>query len=115
MLTITFRTQYKSAIVDLDGKLTSLAVKQLKRTLNAFFLQNTSHTVSQLIINLAEVPLITSKGLSLFITTLQYLRTEKGITVTFINPQPAVLELFEITRLCNIFDIFDNETDALQL
>ena len=63
--------------------------------------------------NLADVPYMDSTGLgelvSVFITVRNHERTLKLVTLT-----DRMRELFEVAKLVQVFDVFDDEVDALQ-
>ena len=68
---------------------------------------------TQLLLNLADVPYMDSTGLgelvSVFVTVRNYKGTLKLVTLT-----DRMRELFEVAKLVQVFDVFDDAADALQ-
>lgn len=64
------------------------------------------------VVNLAEVPLVDSSGLTTFITSLREIN-DIGGTLRISNIKPTVKFVFEITTLDTILDIYETEEQAL--
>lgn len=62
--------------------------------------------------NLGEVEFINSSGLGALVSILKETRLCKG-RLTLSNMASYVKEIFEITQLAHIFEIFDSESEAL--
>ncbi|MFQ3213523.1 MAG: anti-sigma B factor antagonist [Marivirga sp.] len=63
------------------------------------------------IIDISEVRYMNSSGLGVLITVLTKLRN-KGGEVVLLNPSEQVKKLLLITKLNNIFNIFDSKEEA---
>lgn len=63
-------------------------------------------------LNLAEVDFINSSGLGVLVSLMKEIRLHKG-RLTLSNLASYVQEIFEITQLSHIFDIFITEDEAL--
>lgn len=68
----------------------------------------------QLILNLGQVDFINSSGLGTLVSILKEVRLAKGRLVLS-NLASYVKEIFEITQLSNIFEIFDSESEAQEV
>ncbi len=66
----------------------------------------------KIILELARVDFINSSGLGVLVSALKDIRlTNSRLALT--NLSPYVHEIFEITQLVNIFDIYETEEAAL--
>ena len=65
------------------------------------------------VINLAQVSYIDSSGLGELITSHNSLRNRGG-AVKLLNPTRRIRDLLQMTRLLGVFEIFEDETAALQ-
>lgn len=63
-------------------------------------------------LNLAEVDFINSSGLGVLVSIMKEARLNKG-RLTLSNLAAYVQEIFEITQLSHIFEIFATEQEAL--
>jgi len=63
-------------------------------------------------LNLANVEFINSSGLGSLVSIMKEARLNKG-RLTFSNLANYVQEIFEITQLSHIFEIFATEEEAL--
>jgi anti-sigma B factor antagonist len=64
-----------------------------------------------ILLNLTQVDFINSSGLGTLVSTLKEVRTAQG-RIALCCLAPYVQEIFEITQLSHIFDIFTGESDA---
>jgi anti-sigma B factor antagonist len=106
---LTHRTQDKIDIVDLSGKLVmGDAVTEARKKL----LDVIKVGQGNLILNLSKVSFMDSSGLSVLISALKAARGKKG-DVVLLGLTPAVRTLIELTRLQQIFNIFQEEAAAV--
>ncbi len=75
--------------------------------------QYISKGVNKCIIDVSDVRYMNSSGIGLLITILTKLRNKEG-EVVLLNPSEQVKKLLVITKLNNIFSIFDTKEEALQ-
>lgn len=71
---------------------------------------NKGHTKA--VIDISEVRYMNSSGIGVLITVLTKLRN-KGGEVVLQNPSEQVKKLLVITKLNNIFNVFDSEGEAV--
>lgn len=64
-------------------------------------------------LNLSEVDFINSSGLGVLVSIMKEARLRKG-RLTLSNLAAYVQEIFEITQLSHIFEIFNTEIEALE-
>lgn len=65
-----------------------------------------------LILDLSNLNFVDSSGLSVLVSALKATRTKQG-QIALLKPMPEVRSLIELTRLHQIFDIFEDEATAL--
>ena len=96
------------AVLRLDGRLDLASGADLKQRAKDLFAQD--RTVLHL--NMAGVEFINSSGLGALVSTMKETRLRKG-RLTLSNLASYVQEIFEITQLSHIFEIFPTEEEAL--
>jgi len=107
-LSIRQRNVSEVVVLDLNGRLWILDLP-LRELMNGLLAQGKRHFV----LNLGGVEYIDSSGLGQLISIWTSIRNKTG-HMTILNPTQRVQRLFEITRLTTIFEILDNEADAVQ-
>ena len=103
------RENGKIRILDLDGNLTIGREDLVLREKFRSFLHD-GHTL--FLLNLEKVSYIDSSGLG-EIVACKKRAVEKGGDVKLLNPNPRVHELFHLSKLTEIFQIFQDETEAI--
>ena len=107
-LTINQRSDSEVIILDLTGRLWILDLP-LRDLINGLLTQGQQHFV----LNLEGVSYIDSSGLGQLIAIWTSIRNRKG-HMTVLNPTKRVQRLFKITRLTTVFEILQNEADAVK-
>jgi anti-sigma B factor antagonist len=95
-------------ILSLDGRLDLTSASTLKEASKDVLSKNTK----KMVLNLDRVDFINSSGLGALVSILKEVRNSQG-TMKLTNLAPYVKEIFDITQLSNIFDIFPDENQAL--
>lgn len=95
-------------IVALSGRLVIAGVPQIRQKLLAIIEQGNG----KLILHLAEVGFMDSSGLSVLVSVFKAARIRGG-EIVLLGLSPTVRSLIELTRLQQIFSIFDDEAAAL--
>jgi anti-sigma B factor antagonist len=85
------------------NKINALIADEIREGINKVF----DNSNSKVIINLKGVEYIDSSGFGCFLSALKAARSNYGI-VKFANPEPRVMELFQILHLHTVFQIFDD-------
>ncbi len=67
---------------------------------------------TQILLNLKGVPWMDSTGLGELIACLKRVR-ERGGVIKLLKPTRRVYDVLQLTRLNEVFDIFDDEQNAL--
>jgi len=96
------------AVLNLSGRLDLANGSTLKDQLKQLF----ADSKNQIHLNLAEVEFINSSGLGALVSIMKEVRLIKG-RLTLSNPASYVQEIFEITQLSHIFEIYSTEEEAL--
>jgi anti-sigma B factor antagonist len=96
-------------IVNLKGRLDYASSTTLKERI----LELVQCGDRQMIVNMAQVDFINSSGLGTLVSILKEVRLAKGRLV-LADLATYVQEIFEITQLSHIFEIFAGEKEALE-
>src|SRR5215467_12480856 len=107
-LQIVQRGAEEVVILDLTGRLWILDLP-LRDLVNGLLASGKQYFV----LNIAGVDYIDSSGLGQLVSIWTSIRGRSG-HMTILNPTKRVQRLFEITRLNTIFEILENEDDAVQ-
>jgi len=95
-------------IVDVAGDLDARSAGDLKLTLN----EKIEGGKVWILLNLSEVPYMDSAGLGVLVSGLKNTNRQNG-DLRLWGLQPDVRNIFELTRLNKVFQIFDDEASAL--
>jgi anti-anti-sigma factor len=66
-----------------------------------------------LVINLAEVPMIDSSGIGLLVRFLASTKARGG-NIKLLNPSKFAIQTLKLVGVLNLFEIFDNEEKAVE-
>ena len=89
---------------DLDASTTAEVRAELRRRLRG--------GKTRFILDISKVDFIDSSGLSVLVTALKSAR-EMGGDIALLNPTAQAKALIELTRLHRIFEIYEDEDDAV--
>ena len=108
-LTIGQRKVDDITIIDLDGKVAlGETNRQLHEALRALVMAGTN----RIVLNLKNVTTIDSSGLGEIVAGYSTLKSNGG-SLVIANMPERVTDLMTITKLYTVFDIFDNENEAV--
>lgn len=105
---LTHRNVEGIDIVALSGRLVIADVPQIRQKLLAIIEQGNG----KLILHLAEVGFMDSSGLSVLVSVFKAARVRGG-DIVLLGLSPTVRSLIELTRLQQVFSIFDDEAAAV--
>ena len=105
---ITMREEGKMAVLSLSGRLDLASGSTLKEEIK----QLSDKGTSSIHLNLSQVEFINSSGLGSLVSIMKEIRLLKG-RLTLSNLAGYVQEIFDITQLSHIFEIFETEEEAL--
>ena len=106
---ITHRTVGSVTVLDLNGRLTrNDGSGEVRAAVSALLKQG--HT--RFLLNLAELPYMDSTGVGELVSVFITVRNHKG-TLKLAALSSRIRELFEVAQLVKVFELFDDEADAL--
>jgi len=107
MFSMSIEIKNGISIVRFHGDLTSDNIKLLKEDL-----LSTDKGLNHFLFDLEKLELLDSTGLSYLINCLKYsMKNNTEIKILHLDNQPKVV--FEITRVNTLFELYDNEKEAL--
>jgi anti-sigma B factor antagonist len=96
-------------IISVSGKIDTITSKDLDAKLN----ERIEEKTKKIILNLAKVDYISSVGLRVLLAALKRQKQNQG-SMLLVSLQPFVQNVFKITGLDKIFQIFSSEDAALE-
>jgi anti-sigma B factor antagonist len=102
------RFEGEIAILNLEGRLDLSSASSLKEASK----EALTGDARKMILNMDKVDFINSSGLGALVSILKEVRNSQG-SMRLTNLAPYVREIFDITQLTNIFEIFPDEKQAL--
>lgn len=96
-------------ILDLSGHFDTTTSPEVEVEINKLLADN----ANKIIVNLSAVDYISSAGLRVLLATLKQLNKSGGVLRIF-GLNETVQEIFDISGFSVIFDLFKDETEALQ-
>lgn len=105
---IKYREEGNTLVIDVTGDLDARSAGDLKLALN----EKIEGGKVWVLINLSEVPYMDSAGLGVLVSGLKNTNRQNG-DLRLWGLQPDVRNIFELTRLNKVFQIFEDESTAL--
>ena len=105
---ISMRQEGSVAVLALKGRLDLASGSLLKEEVKKLF----EKQINQVHLNLAQVEFINSSGLGSLVSIMKEVRLLKG-RFTLSDLASCVQEIFEITQLSHIFEVYPTEDEAL--
>ena len=96
-------------VLRLSGELDLRNVPEVRKVIREYIDQGNVH----IIINLSSLEFIDSSGLGVLVGGLARVREKDGVIKLSCN-NPRILRVFEMTRLTQLFDIYETEEEALE-
>ena len=107
---INVRKQSQAQVIRLRGDLKiGEAVDGFRQTLEELF----GAGDSRFVLNIAEVPMIDSSGIGVLVRSLTTAK-RRGGNLKLVNPSKLALQTLKIVGLVNLFEIFNDEGEAVQ-
>ena len=104
------KTDRNVTVMDVVGR---LSAGQAGLAFRGVFQRCVNEGTERFLVNLEKVSYIDSSGLGELITAHSSLRNRGG-AVKLLNPTKRIRDLLQMTKLLNVFEIFDDETTAIQ-
>jgi len=108
-ITIAERIVRGVTVIDITGK---IAIGESNRQLHDSIKRLVSEGKNQIVVNLAKVSHIDSSGLGELVSGYTTLKAANG-ALKLCGVNDRVTSLMTITKLYTVFEIFDNESDAI--
>lgn len=97
-------------VIDVDGKIVlGDGDVEIKEAVDSLLKKGNIN----IILNLAKVPYLDSAGLGEIMRCFTALRKDGG-DFKLLSPNQRIIDLLGITKLFNVFDIYDNEPSAIK-
>jgi anti-sigma B factor antagonist len=96
------------AVLSLEGRLDLTSASSLKEASKEVL----TGSSKKVVLNMDKVDFINSSGLGALVSILKEVRNSQG-SMRLTNLAPYVKEIFDITQLTNIFEIFPDEKQAI--
>lgn len=106
---ISQRSQGEITILDIVGEIDLYNAPELEVTVRKLITEKKI----KILINMSQVPFIDSNGLAKLIFTQRELKKVSG-SLKLAALSPAILKIFEATKLDKVLSVFASEEDALQ-
>ena len=106
---ITKREKNGVTILEVEGKVT---IGKGDVVLREAVLQAIGEGPAKLLINLGEVTTIDSSGVGELVSAYTTV-TNRGGKLKLVNLPPKVNDILQITQLITVFEVYDNEAEAL--
>jgi anti-anti-sigma factor len=97
-------------VIYLEGRLDVHLSADVEKEINKIITDDPS---SHLLLNLQDVEYMSSSGLRIFVSTMRILK-ESRRKLALCNMNTAVKKIFEVVELMDMFDIHENEEEALK-
>jgi anti-sigma B factor antagonist len=108
-LDIAQREREGVILLDLKGRIT---IGEEATMFRAAFEQVASRSGSRLLLNMLEVDYVDSTGLGALVMCSTHLKKSSGVA-KLVNVNRRNIELIVMTKIDSIFEVFDDETDAI--
>ncbi|MBS3764427.1 MAG: STAS domain-containing protein [Planctomycetes bacterium] len=106
---IYIEKQGETLVFELSGHVNELVADALSSKIDEIFENNQN----KVIFDLSNVSFMGSSGLGQIMRVYRTVKDTDGY-VKVVNPQPLIADLFELTKLDKLIDIFPTVDDALQ-
>ena len=107
-MTIEVERRGDAAIVTAHGAIAEVEAHRLEREL----LSQIDQGAVKIVVDLSDVPFITSAGLAAFMLAHKRVRGQGG-GVRLVGTQPLVRHIIEVTKLTKLFTLHDSVGEAL--
>lgn len=97
-------------VIYLAGKLDVHVSAEIEKEINRII---DNDPAAHLLLNLSKVEYMSSSGLRIFVSTMRILKESKR-KLKLCNMNSAVMKIFEVVELMDMFDIYSTEEAALK-
>jgi anti-sigma B factor antagonist len=107
---ITTRANGIATVVDVSGEITLFNAPELRKALMDLLKASKARRI---IVNLTDAAYIDSAGVACLVEALKVARESK-IGFALFGLQCVAKEVFDLTRLINVFEVYDTEEEAVR-
>lgn len=107
MLDIKTKSADSITIIEIDGEVDLYSSPDLRKTL----LEMTKAKTKAILVDLKNVKYMDSSGVATLVEALQQVGKYNG-KLKLVNPRDAVKDVFELSRLDKVFDVYESINDA---
>ena len=107
--TVNESSEGELTILTIAGHISELDTEKMAKALDDVFKKEQY----KIVFNMADVSYMTSSALGQIMRAFRTTRDNGGF-IRIVNPQPLVADIFRVTKLSRIFDIFDDLESALK-
>ena len=107
-MNITVKDEGGAKVLRLDGRLDLATGGKLKEEIKNLC----ESGVKRIHLNLQKIEFINSSGLGALVSVMKQVRIKNG-RLTLSNLASYVREIFDITQLSHVFEIYEDQTEAL--
>ncbi|MBP7461171.1 MAG: STAS domain-containing protein [Candidatus Delongbacteria bacterium] len=105
---VKLRKKSGIAILDLAGRMDINASDSINRNIDEILEEGGR----KILLNFNQIDFVSSPGLVILVSILKKIRKMQG-RIVLCNLQSYVKEVFEVTQLTKVFDVFDDEPTAI--
>lgn len=109
-LSIATRLEGPATVVDIDGRVT---LEDAPEFLEALMSLLKKVKPPRVVVNMSQVIYIDSAGIACLVEALKVARDSK-IGLALFGMRPIAKEVFELTKLISVFEVYDTEEEALR-
>lgn len=107
---LSIRKAKDIVVIDVEGKIVlGDGDVQIKQAVDGLLQKG----IKSVVLNLAKVPYLDSAGLGEIMRCFTALRRDGG-NFKLLSPNQRIIDLLSITKLLNVFDIYDSESAAIK-
>ncbi len=105
-----YMSKFEIYKVDATERLDAASVKDFKESVKKI-IENENSIV---LVDFCTTKFIDSAGLGALVSVLKSAAQQECVKIALISLSPQINQIFELTKLCRLFDIFANEEEAKQ-
>lgn len=95
-------------VLDLAGRMDINASDSINKHIDEIIEKNGK----LILLNFSQIDFVSSPGLVILVSILKKIRKQQG-KIVLCNLQSYVREVFEVTQLTKVFEVYDSEDEAL--
>ena len=110
---ISSKTKDQIMILDIHGRVVGDASLDMRRSINGWLAEMSEDQKPKVILNLSKVSMMDSSGLGVLVSSYTSVQ-KKGGRLALAGLGKGLQNLIAITKLTRVFDVYENEDEALK-